>query len=161
MSDNWGTWGNAHNSAATQAIKSSPAYRVSTLEAWKSAKEALDSAQVLERALRDEVVALFATNKDVMASGTETVETPLGKLKIEHKLNYSLGDADEVDKALDLIEKSQEGGNVIAERLVKWEPQIYVGEYKKLNDKQKAIIDKVLTIKPATKAIKIEPIKGA
>ena len=77
-------------------------------------------------------------------------------MKITHKLNYTLGNANLVDKALDLIEKSQEGGNVIAERLVSWKPELSVREYKLLSPQQKAYIDTVLTVKPGTPSVELE-----
>jgi len=156
MSNNdWGT-------AIAPAHVSQGNYRMSVLDAWREAVKAHATAQEAERKLRAEVISLFsdmASNE--MSSGMETVPTGIGKLKIEHKLDYKLdADTDKVDTALDQIEKSMEGGNIVAERLVKWKPEISVREYKLLDAKQKAIVDKVLTIKPASKSVKLEPVVG-
>ena len=110
--------------------------------------------------LRNELVELFSDIKDPDYAGTENVETPIGQLKIVHKLSYSLGNADLVEKALDRIEASQEGGNVIAERLVDWKPELSLSNYKLLTDRQKAMINEVLTIKPATKTLEFKPVKA-
>lgn len=156
MSNNdWGT-------AIAPAHVSQGNYRMTVLADWQKAKDVFDLAQANERKLRAEVISLFsemASNE--MSSGMETVPTGVGKLKIEHKLDYKLdADTDKVDNALDQIEKSMEGGNIVAERLVKWKPEISVREYKLLDAKQKAIVDKVLTIKPASKSVKLEPVVG-
>lgn len=131
------------------------------LDAHRTAAAELAAAKAKEANLRAEVIKLFSERaNEALASGTENVPTGYGTLKIVHKLNYNLGNADEVDKALDAIEKSQEGGNVIAERLVKWTPELAVREYKLLTPTQKAIIDRVLTIKPGTPSIELVPVAG-
>lgn len=156
MSANFGDWG-IPPSAAQQTINSAKLQKIAE---WQDAKEAIAAATANERSLRNEIVELFSDIKDPDYSGTENVETPAGQIKIVHKLNYTLGNADLVEKALDDIEKSQQGGNVIAERLVNWKPEISVREYKLLEPRQQAMIDKVLTIKPATKTIEFKPVKA-
>lgn len=93
-----------------------------------------------------------------MASGVENVDTGMGKIKITHKLEYKFTGVpnDRIDTMLDAIEKSQEGGNVIAERLVIWKPELSVSEYKRLMPQQKALVDAILTIKPASKSIELD-----
>lgn len=129
------------------------------LTQWKEASELLAKIKVTEAELRKQVVEAFSEEAKPGYSGTENVDVGWGyKLKIEHKLNYKLDateDAAKTWKALDAIEKSQEGGNVIAERLVKWTPELRVGEYKKLSPAQQKIIDKVLTITDATPAVSL------
>ena len=150
-----------NTNAATAAVQANSNYRMAVLDAHREAAAALAAAKVKEAELRAEVIKLFSERTgEALASGVENVETGLGTLKITHKLNYTLGNADAVDRALDAIEKSQEGGNVIAERLVKWSPELSVREYKLLTEKQKALIDAVLTIKPGAASIEIVPIKG-
>lgn len=142
--------------AATAAVQANGNYRMAVLDAHRQAAAEAKAANEKERQLRAEVIKLFSERADdAMASGVENVATGIGTLKITHKLNYNLGNADLVDKALDAIEKSQEGGNVIAERLVKWKPELSVREYKLLTPKQKALIDAVLTITPGAASIEI------
>lgn len=135
-------------------------YRATLIAKWREASAISKLAVETERALRAEIIAVYSAHSgpnDLHAS-MENVNLPNGELlKIQHKVDYKLdADGDAVEKQLDLIEKTQEGGNVIAERLVAWKPEISVKEYKLLNDVQKALIDKVLTIKPASKSIEIK-----
>lgn len=147
--------------AATAAVQANGNYRMAVLDEHRKAVAVLAAAKAREAELRAEVIALFSERTEALASGMENIETGYGTLKIEHKLNYELAkDNDAVDAMLDKLEKSQEGGNVIAERLVSWKPEISVREYKLLTAAQKALVDAVLTIKPAAKSVKLEPVKG-
>ena len=154
MNANFGTWG------ATAAQTTLNNAKLQKIADWNNAKVALELAKANELLLRNELVELFSDIKDPDYAGTENVETPIGQLKIVHKLSYSLGNADLVEKALDRIEASQEGGNVIAERLVDWKPELSLSNYKLLTDRQKAMINEVLTIKPATKTLEFKPVKA-
>ena len=129
------------------------------LLAWKQADAAKDAAVANEKQLRAKIIELFSTETNEMHSGTETIDLNFDRyvLKITHKLNYSLADREAVSAALAQIAVSREdgGGNIIAERLVKWKPELSVSEYKKLDGGQRAMIDKVLTIKPASKEVEL------
>jgi hypothetical protein len=128
------------------------------LARWNAAKTALAVATAAEKELRAEVIKLFSTETNEMKSGVENIDLGFDKweLKITHKLNYKLADKDAVNAALASITQSMEGGRIIAERLVKWEPELSVSEYNKLDGAQRTLINKVLTITPATKAIEIK-----
>lgn len=127
------------------------------LSAWNAAKQALTEATGLERELRARVIEIFSTETNEMASGIESIDLGDGfDLKINHRLDYKLGDRIEVNDALYKIAASMEGGPVVAERLVKWKPEIAISEYKLLGPIQVGLINKVLTIKPATKSIEIK-----
>lgn len=148
--------------AATEAVTSAtaPGNSQQVFDLWLAAKAELERAKANEAALRQQVVEA-KSDKEEMFSGTENIEMPGGQLKIVHKLDYKISvDGDALDKALELIEKSVEGGNVIADRLVNYKPELSVREYKLLNKQQKAIIDACITIKPAAKSVTFEPIKG-
>lgn len=160
MTANFGEWGapiTSEQAAANAMLQG----KLQKLAEWQDKKNELARVQEEERQLRAEIIALFSNQKDAMAEGTENVPTVQGTIKIKHSLNYKLGNPDLVDRALDEIEKSQEGGNVIAERLVKWEPKLLVSEYRLLNEAQKKMIDKVLTITPSAKSVEFEPPRGA
>lgn len=132
--------------------------QMALLSKWSAAKAAVASATTIENELRAQVIATFSTETDEMKSGVENVDLGFDKweLKITHKLNYKLGEIDAVKEALARIATSMEGGNIIADRLVKWKPEVAVSEYNLLNGGQRAIIDRVLTITPATKAIELK-----
>lgn len=128
------------------------------LSAWYEADKTMRAAVDAERELRLQIIETFSTETREDASGVETVSLGRDKwvLKIQHGLNYNLDkDADKVRSSLDVIAKSMEGGKIIADRLVKWKPEISVTEYKKLDREQREEINKVLTIKPKTKSIEI------
>lgn len=139
-------------------VKNSANYRMAVLDAWTASKRAFLDAQAKERELRAEVLALFSNEmNNPMASGVENIDTGVGKLKVTHKLEYKLeSDNDKVDAMLDKIEKSMEGGNIIAERLVMWKPEISVREYKLLTPAQKLLVDPILTIKQASKSVELD-----
>jgi hypothetical protein len=126
---------------------------------WRVASENLASAKHIEARLRKEVVAAFSQDQKPGHSGTETLDIGFGyKLKIVHKLSYKLDNANICEKlhaVLDKIEKSVEGGNIIAERIVKWSPELSLTEYKLLSNPHKALIDTVLTVSDATPSIEL------
>lgn len=125
---------------------------------WTESAKKLAEAKEIELALRNEVIALnFEGHKE---SGTENVELGNGyKLKAVFKLNYRLNNTDDaVDKALSKLEKAGTEGAFIAERLVKWKPELSVTEYGKLDPKFKKIIDEVITTSPGTPSLElVEP----
>ncbi len=158
-------WATAYNATVTstpvQAPAAAPANSQQVFDDWLKAKAELAKWKAEEQALREQVVAL-KSDKPTMFAGTENIEVPGGKLKIVHKLNYKIvADGDKLDGALDKIEKSVEGGNVIADRLVTYKPELSVREYKLLNATQQKIIDECIEIKPASKEVTFEPTKGA
>lgn len=128
------------------------------LARWQAAKQAVVQATAIENELRAQVIATFSTETDEMKSGVENIDLGFDKweLKITHKLNYKLGDIIAVKEALGRIASSIDGGHIIADRLVKWKPEVAVSEYNLLDGGQRAIFDRVLTITPASKSIEIK-----
>mgnify|MGYP001561094370 CR=1 FL=1 len=120
------------------------------LLAWEESKTALEVAKEKEMQLRKKVVDFaFDQNKQ---SGTERIELGNGwQAKAVKKVNYGwIKSGDKVDKAaidkaLAKIEKLGGAvGELIAERLVKWTPDLSLTEYKQLDEKYKKIIDEVI-----------------
>lgn len=124
---------------------------------WLDSKRALEVAKEREAALRKQIVesAGFDLSK---LEGTERLELGNGyELKAVKKLTYTL-DVAKVDSALDKIEATGPAGKLIAERLVKFKPELSVREYKELDPKFKKIIDSVLTVKSGMPTLElIEP----
>lgn len=128
---------------------------VNAVDRWEEAKAALAAAKKAEGELRAIVVALAFPNNPADAEGTKRV--PLGndrEVKAVFKLNYSL-DADLTDEALSAMEDDSEEGKFLAERLVKWKPELSVSEFRKLPPKFKVKITSALTVKPATPSLEI------
>lgn len=134
------------------------ASRDAKILAWQAAVEALAVAKDAEATLRRQVLAeAFAFEPEALREGTENFELGSGyKLKAVFKIARSLNNSDDaVDKALTRIEKTGAEGQFVAERLVKWKPELSVSEYKKLPDKLKKIIDEVVTSKEATPSLEL------
>ncbi len=73
----------------------------------------------------------------------------------------------QVNGVIDAIEALEiGGGSLLANRLIKWKPELVASEYEKLNPefeldiKAKALIDSILTIKPASPQLTLEEPKG-
>ncbi len=128
---------------------------------WQESVKALAAAKDAEAALRREVLTdCFGFDPDALREGTENVELGNGyKLKAVFKISRNLNNEnDAVDKVLSKIEKTGPEGQFVAERLVKWKPELSVSEYKKLPEKFRKMIDEVVTSKEATPSVElVEP----
>ena len=118
---------------------------------WERAKAALDAAKKLESALREEIVAAhFQQN----STGTHHFDTPDGRdLVCVKKLNYKL-DKDTTANAQ--TEIAVLIGVELATRLVSWKPDLSLMEYNRLPDNARVIIDRALTITPATPTLELK-----
>lgn len=107
--------------------------------AWDEAKEALQQAKEIEAQMRQSIIADYFGSQ----VGTQNIELGNGYvLKGVIKQSYNLDkDTDVVDDALDQLP------DYISDHIVKWTPRLNMTEYKKLQGKEKAIIDKVIEIK--------------
>jgi len=134
------------------------ANRDAKIIAWEAAVKALAAAKDAEAALRKEVLAeAFAFDPEALREGTENFELGNGyKLKAVFKISRNLNNENEaVDKVLSKIEKTGPEGAFIAERLVKWKPELSVSEYKKLPEKFKKLFDEVVTSKEAMPSLEL------
>jgi hypothetical protein len=139
---------------------------------WQRAKASLDGAKELEMQLRKEVVAENFPDAKV---GVNNLDITGGwKLKGTVKQNYSLDKSDDcarTDAVCEAIADIGNEGPFIIERLVKWKPEISVGEYKKLQERAKGgdqfavnVLEKintVLTITDGSPELEVIPPKGA
>ena len=125
---------------------------------WRLWKDSLAIAKEKELELRKQVQKMFFPTPE---KGTQRVGLPNGyKLKLVHKINYTLGNNDLVNKALDEMSAVGNEGTFIAERLVSWKPSLSVREYDALNPQYKAIINKVLTTSDGAPTLEIEEPKA-
>lgn len=131
------------------------------LLAWEESKKALEVAKEKEMEQRKAVVAFaFDPNKE---SGTERIELGNGyQAKAVKKVNYGFVKTEDgklnkaaIDKALSKIEKTGPAGELIAERLVKWTPDLSLTEYKQLPEKLKSIIDEVIVTSEGAPTLEI------
>jgi len=138
------------------------AERTRLLVEWEAQKAALEVAKEKEMTARKAVVDFaFDPNK---TSGTERIELANGyQAKAVKKINYGfVKDAEgklnkrAIDKALERIEKiGGPVGELIAERLVKWTPDLSLTEYKQLDEKFKKIIDEVIVTSEGAPTLEI------
>jgi len=134
------------------------ANRDAKILAWEQAVKALDAAKDAEAALRKEILkTAFAFDPEALREGTENFELGNGyKLKAVFKISRNLNNENEaVDKVLSKIEKTGPEGAFIAERLVKWKPELSLTEYKKLPEKFKKLFDEVVTSKEAMPSLEL------
>jgi hypothetical protein len=141
--------------------------RDALLNKWLAAQQALVKAKDEEAKLRAQVVSDIIQAKPG-EKGTRNYELNAGyKLKAVLKLNYKLNN-DEVDNTLDRIERIGEEGKFIAERLVKFKPELSVTEYNTISERAAngdstakkiiAELNKILTISDATPSLElVEP----
>ena len=134
------------------------ANRDAKIIAWEAAVKALDAAKDAEAALRKEILkTAFAFDPEALREGTENFELGNGyKLKAVFKISRNLNNENEaVDKVLSKIEKTGPAGELIAERLVKWTPDLSLTEYKQLPEKLKSIIDEVIVTSEGAPTLEI------
>lgn len=133
---------------------------------WEAKKAALETAKAAELAARIAAVDFMADPQKV--GKTDNVELGNGyKAKLKIPINYGFVknsedkiDQARIEKALSKIERDGATGELIAERLIKWDPKLSLSEYKLLTPKHKAIIDEVIVTSEGTPTLEIvEPKK--
>jgi hypothetical protein len=134
-----------------------PEARVVLALEWANADYALKKAKADEGAKRAELVkACFpdglveGTNRAELAGGyvVKAVVTPRPKIP----------DIPLLKAAIAKLEAVGEAGKLLAQRLVKWKPELSVGEWKKLEPKHRAMFAKAVSIEPSGPAVElIEP----
>lgn len=131
---------------------------------WQASKNALEVAKQDEIKLRQEVVHF--TFDPTKVKGTENVELGNGyKLKAVKKLNFGWikrddgkTNKDAIEDALVKIEERSPAGALIAERLVKWTPELSQTEYNLLSAEDKTAIDAVIVTTEGTPSLElVEP----
>lgn len=170
---NWTTGAPASKplSIETQQVLGTYGGQQQVLQAWQAKATELETLKVQEMALRKAAVELYFPHP---VEGVNRTELGNGwNLKADIKYNYKLNNkAGEynAEKALDDITSISQKAGFVAERLIKWNPDLSIKEYRELNpdmpeaqtDEQKKILgvlQKVLTITPGSPALDIEPPK--
>ncbi len=154
------------------------ARRNAEIQSWLNNKEAATNAADLERQCRDRVTAtLFPTPK----KGTQRYALSGGyAVKLVYTIGYTLGDKDKADDAgmkipirkqveavLEQVAKLGNEGPLLADRLVKWKPELDVKEYEALEGdnpthvEAKKLIDSILTTKPGAPQLAWEEPKAS
>jgi len=144
-------------------------YRDHLLSVWEAAKKVLEEAKATEMSIRTRIVK-FAFNPE--QKGTQRVPLANGyALKAVVKFNYGFVKTPDgkrvnkaaVDNALRAIEAKGPVAAHIAGELVKWNPELSLTEYNKLEGDLaplKSIIDTVIVKTPGAPTLEIEEPKG-
>ena len=141
------------------------AKRDKLLTDWQAEDKKLSDAKTEEMRLRKEIIA-FCFDPTVK-KGTQYCDLGNGwKLKGGKKISYGWrkDKHDELDRqgitnALDAIVKLSERGQDVAIRLVKWQPELSLSQYKLLTPEESALIDAVIVTKEGAPDLEILPPK--
>lgn len=142
------------------------AKRDELLARWQSEKLLLDRAKADELKHRLDFVR-FAFSKDKL-DGTERIELRNGYVaKAVKSVRYAFvsrnkGETAEeaLKAAIDALVESGPEGVFVARRLIKFTPELVVGEYKKLPTRLREIMERVIEIREGTPTLEIIPPKG-
>ena len=181
-------WGNIASEATAEATAEAGAAetqeqfiarRDAEILEWRGLKEQSSFYVNAEREARAKVTAtLFPAAR----KGTQRYELGAGyKVKLVYGFNYKLGNKELVDPATNELTPINKQGKVVedpigeignegpflAERLIRWKPELVEKEYLALDPEipahveVKALIDAILTITPATPTLELEEPKAA
>jgi hypothetical protein len=121
---------------------------------WTRAAAELATAKKEENSLRLFVVkTCFPTHKE---AGTENFELGKGyKLKAVFKVNFKFPDIAKLNAALDTFESKGEAGKLLADRVVKWTPELSLTEYKQLPAEYLEILTPCIETSPGTPSLEL------
>ncbi len=133
---------------------------------WLEAKRAVDETKPLvekERALRMRVaIECFEYGEGELREGTERHHIKDGyHVAGKFSITYGFKKPDEVRAVLDEIEQSSPAGAFLADRIVRWKPELDAREYKAAPPEIRDLINSVLTKKQALPTIDLEAPKVA
>lgn len=133
---------------------------------WQNASQNKAKFVAQEKEMRERFVLL--TGDQSKTKGTEYVPLPnQWSCKITKNLNYTFRkdfdsnkiNIDAVVDALSEIAAKCENGPMYVKDLIKWKPELSIGEYNKLTDEAKNIIDEVIVTSPGSPSLEIIPPK--
>lgn len=115
--------------------------------AQQEAKHNATAWQNQERALR---AAIVAKQFNVDKTGTQKIDLENGRtLKAVIIHNMSLPKRPEIDACIKKMDQA------VAGRLFKWKAELSVSEYKKLDEKQRKIVNTIITTKPGSHTLEV------
>ena len=126
--------------------------------AWHELHEQLTDLKARELQARQKVIAKYFA--DAKGDGTKTTDLGRGfTLAATFRTSYSL-DPDKAREAQDKIAAQGDLGVELATRVVRWKPELRVGEFKKLPPAFERIIRKALTISSGTPSLELREPKA-
>lgn len=138
--------------------------REELLAEWQEASRQLALWKEIENNLRLLAVKAFFPDDAESADAKGTRNYDLGegaKLKCVFKQNVTVAKGDTLETALTKIEAMGERGKLIAERVIRWKPELDSKEYDAMPDDMRAILDTAITTKPGTPALEVALPKTA
>lgn len=121
---------------------------------WYAAKKAADKAVAAEKALRADLVAL-AFPSGLKEGASNKADLPESwQLSVTGVVNRTVDEA-ALGATLELI-KEKTGVTIDPADLIRYKPELKVGEYKKLGDDVKKLFDNALTIKDGSPQVEVK-----
>jgi hypothetical protein len=123
---------------------------------WYKMKEKLAKLKSAEALLRTKIFKGLFVNPD---EGTNTLPLNDGtgaELKAQHVINRSVDEG-----ALDAMKEVLREKKIPVGKLIRWKPELAVGEYRKLTDEERQLFDQVLIIKPGSPQLDVVVPKSA
>lgn len=105
---------------------------------------------------------IYGANFQGMEDGKQhTIELGNGyKLKGKRPISYKL-DVETTKTALQYLRELGNEGTFVADRVVKWKPELSLTEYNKMSEQQRKILDAALTTTPGLPVIELVKPEGA
>lgn len=130
------------------------------LAMWEAADKRRAEAIAEEAQLRKLLQPAFFPEYKVGTNNHPLRDNYVLKATFGYNYTFASPDPDKdataaVEEALDEIEKLGAEGAVIADRLVRWKPELVQSEYKQLDKRYREIIDRVLKRTPKTPSYEI------
>jgi hypothetical protein len=121
---------------------------------WQEAQRNLGFWKEKEMAARNKVVAHCFPEPP--KAGTVNYELGGGyKVKAVFKQNFGWTSVDALNAILDKMEEKGEAGKLLADRVVKWTPELSLTEYKKLPEEYAIMLNACITTKPGTPSVEL------
>ena len=126
---------------------------------WQETASEMKSAIARESAMRDALAKETFPDAGIGTSNYDLGKGYILKAKFDEAYTLDNKEGAKVTNAMcDALEQAtKDTDQTLCERLVKWEPKISVGEYKKLKPEIKKLVDEsgALTIKPSKVSLEI------
>lgn len=128
---------------------------VTTIALWSEAKTALEASKATELSNRLNVINSLPFNED-KEEGSQSLKLSAGwKLILDRVIHYSVDkDVQKVMACLNELGATNPGA---AAELIRWEPVLSTGAFKRLTENERLIVAPVVTMKPGTPTLALKP----
>lgn len=141
-------------SKAALAAQAVAAQQLSAALEWQASHERLQEAKADEAAKRAAAIeSCFALK---LGAGTHRTNLDRGyilKAVVRPKPNIS---AEQLAPAMKRLRAIGEAASLIADRLIKWTPELSISEWKKMTDKQRKLFARAVTVGASTPSLELQ-----